>query len=231
MSENKTYSTRAKIISVLIFVVFFAGIAGAVAFRNKDPRVSVMCVGGVFFFVGLLAVLVQKLTVRTAPVLIFCFIGAVMTGVPLWFILAEKYPDTFKKPTDNLIVILIGLFFALAGICIAVFPTLIELRNRRVCTESAIAKCVEVKTQYTHGKHGLRKVYSPVWEFEFYGKTYRADENNYGNSHPEIGDEQEIFFNPFSPEEMYRKGTSSIVAVIIFGVIFVASGIGICCLA
>lgn len=231
MSEKKTYSIRTKIISVLIFVVFFAGIAGAVAFRNKDPRISVMCIGGVFFFVGLFAAFAKKLTVRTAPVLILCLFGAALAGVPLYLILAEKYPDTVQKPTDDLIVTLIGVFFALVGVCIAVFPTLIELRNRRVCTESAIAKCVELKSHYTHDKHGTRKVYSPVWEFEFYGKTYRADENNYSSSHPEVGEEREIFFNPFDPEEMYRKGKGTIAAVIIIGSVFVASGIGICFLA
>ncbi len=136
-----------------------------------------------------------------------------MAGVPFYFILAEKYPDKVRQPSDNLIFTLIGL------------------RNRRVCTESAIAKCVEVKSHYTHDKHGMRKVYSPVWEFEFYGKTYRADENNYSSSHPEVGDEQEIFFNLMDPEEMYRKSAGSIAFVLIFGLIFVATGIGICCLA
>ncbi|MDE7288824.1 MAG: DUF3592 domain-containing protein, partial [Oscillospiraceae bacterium] len=100
-----------------------------------------------------------------------------------------------------------------------------------VCTEPVTATCVLVKSRIVSGKHGTRRVYSPVWEFDFYGKTYTADENNYGSSHFEVGDVCEIFFNPFNPEEVYRKVKGTILSLIIFGSVFVAFGILICCIA
>lgn len=221
---------KKKILPVLILIVFLGGIAGAVAFKNIDQRISVIFIGGVFFFVGLLCVIDQKLTFRNAPILIFCVVGAIMIGIPLWLILAEKYPDSFPQYTDDMANELAGGICIIVGICIAVFPTLPELYNRRVCTESVMAKCVLVKSRIVSGKHGTRRVYSPVWEFCFDGRIYTVDENNYSSSRFEIGDIQEIFCNPLDPEEVYRKVKGTILSLIIFGSVFVAFGILICCL-
>lgn len=223
---------RKKILSVLIFIVFFGGIAGAVAFMNTDPRITAIFAGGVFFFVGLFGFLLQKITLRNAPILIFCIIGALMAGIPTWLILAEKYPDSVPQLKGDLTVTIAGAVLIIIGACIAVFPTLAELSGRRICTEPVTAKCVEVKSHYVRsGKYGRRKVYSPVWEFEFYGKTYRADEDDYSNSSFEVGDMQEIFCNPLDPEEIYRKVEGTILSVMIMGGVFAAFGIVICCLA
>lgn len=222
---------KKKILSVLIFIVFFGGIAGAIAFKGTDLRISVIFAGGIFFFVGLLGFFAQKMSLRTAPILMLCVIGAIMAGIPSWLVLAEKYPDSVPQPTDNLMIVIIGLVSIVIGVCIAVFPTLAELYNRRVCTESVMAKCVEVKSHHVSDKHGTRRVYSPVWEFEFYGRTYTVDENNYSDSAPEVGDIQEIFINPLNPEEVYRRVNGTIISVIIIGSVFVAFGILICCLA
>lgn len=221
---------KNKVLSTLILVVFFGGIAGAVAFRNTDQRVSAIFVGAVFFLVGLFVFIDQKMSLRNAPVLIFCVAGALLIGIPLWLILAEKYPDSFPQPTDDLTKNLAGMICILIGVCIAVFPTLAELHNRRVCTESVMATCVMVKSRIVSGKHGSRRVYSPVWEFDFYGNTYTADENNYSSSRFEEGDVCEIFCNPLDPEEVYRKVKGTILSVMIFGAVFAAFGILIICL-
>lgn len=222
---------KNKILSTLILVVFFGGIAGAVAFRNTDQRVSAIFVGGVFFLVGLFIFIDQKPSLRNAPVLIFCVVGALMIGIPLWLILAEKYPDSFPQPTDDTTKNLVGMICILIGACIAVFPTLAELHNRRVCTESVMATCVMVKSHMVRGKNGSRRVYCPVWEFYFDGNTYTAEENSYnGSSRFEVGDIQEIFCNPLDPEEIYRKVKGTILSVMIFGAVFAAFGILIICL-
>lgn len=222
---------KNKVLSTLILVVFFGGIAGAVAFRNTDQRVSAIFVGAVFFLVGLFVFIDQKMSLRNAPVLIFCVAGALLIGIPLWLILAEKYPDSFPQPTDDLTKNLAGLICILIGVCIAVFPTLAELYNRRVCTESVMATCVMVKSHMVSGKNGSRRVYCPVWEFYYNGSTYTADENSYSSdSRFEIGDVQEIFCNPLDPEEIYRKVKGTILSVMIFGAVFSAFGILIICL-
>lgn len=222
---------KNKILSTLILIVFFGGIAGAVAFRNTDQRVSAIFVGAVFFLVGLLIFIDQKLSLRNAPVLIFCVVGALMIGIPLWLILAEKYPDSFPQPTDDLTKNLAGMICILIGVCIAVFPTLAELHNRRVCTESVMATCVMVKSRIVRGKNGSRRVYCPVWEFYYDGNTYTAEENSYsGNSRFEVGEVQEIFCNPLDPQEIYRKVKGTILSVMIFGAVFATFGILICCL-
>lgn len=222
---------KKNILSVLILIVFFGGIAGMVVFKDIDPRITAIFAGGVFFFVGLLGAFAQKLTPRTAPILIFCVIGAIMSGIPLWLILAEKYPDSVPQLKGDLMIAVTGAVLIIIGVCIAFFPTFAELYSRRICTEQVMARCVEVKSHYVNSKHGRRKVYSPVWEFEFYGKTYTADENDYGNNRFEVGDIQEIFCNPLNPEEVYRKIEGTILSVMIIGGVFVAFGIAICCLA
>ncbi|MCM1023742.1 MAG: hypothetical protein NC395_06750 [Prevotella sp.] len=222
---------KNKIMPFLVLAVFIGGIIGAVAFKDTDPRISVIFAGGIFLFVGLLAFFAQRITPKNAPMLIFCIIGAVIAGIPTWLILAEKYPESVPQPTDKAIVTVMGLICMIIGICVGVFPTVAELYKRRVCTESAMAKCVEVKTSYVQMKHGRRKVYSPVWEFDFYGKTYTADENIYSSDRPEIGDMQEIFFNPFAPGEIYRKGNGAIILAVVIGLAFVAMGIGVCFIA
>lgn len=221
---------KNKILSTLILIIFLGGIAGAVIFKNIDQRISVIFIGAVFFLVGLFIFIDQKLSLRNAPVLIFCVVGALMIGIPLWLVLAEKYPDSFPQPTDDLTKNLAGMICIIIGACIAVFPTLAELHNRRVCTESVMATCVMVKSHMVSGKNGSRRVYSPVWEFDFYGRTYTVDENNYSNSAPEVGAIQEIFCNPFDPQEIYRKVKGTILSVMIFGSVFAAFGILIICL-
>ncbi|MDE6594761.1 MAG: hypothetical protein K2K44_01980, partial [Oscillospiraceae bacterium] len=94
---------KKKIMPVLILTVFLGGILGAVIFKNIDQRISVIFAGGVFFFVGLLCIIDNKLTFKNAPILIICIIGAIMAGIPLWLILGEKYPDSVPQLTDDLI--------------------------------------------------------------------------------------------------------------------------------
>lgn len=221
---------KKKIFTVLIFIVFFGGIAGAVIFKDIDQRISVIFVGGVFFFVGLLTAFEQKLTPRNAPILIFCIIGAITAGIPLWLVLAEKYPHSIPQYTDEMTNELVGGVCIIVGICISVFPILPELYNRRVCTEPVTATCVLVKSYLSSGKNGTRRVYSPVWEFDFYGKTYTVDENNYSSDKFEIGDVCEIFCNPFDPEEIYRKVKGTILSVLVFGLVFIGFGILIICI-
>lgn len=222
---------KKKIMSALILIVFFGGILGAVIFKDIDQRITVIFVGGVFFFVGLLCIIDNKLTFKNAPLLIFCIVGVIMAGIPLWLILGEKYPDSVPPLTDDLINEIAGLICIIVGVSIAVFPTLAEIHKKRVCTERVTAKCIDVKSHYVSGKNGMRRVYSPVWEFEFYGKLYVADENNYSsNRNFEVDDIQEIFINPLDPQEIYRKVSGTIISAMIFGLVFVAFGIWMFCL-
>lgn len=222
---------RKKIFSVLIFIVFFGGLAGAVAFRNTDRRVMLIFAGGIFFFVGLLGAFVQKLTPRTAPILVLSIFGAAMAGIPLWLVLADKYPDSVKKPTTGDILTVVGFTVILIGIAVTVFALLSDLYSKRICTMSATAKCVEVKTMLASGKHGMKTVYFPVWEFEYLGSTYTVRETDGSDVSPKVGDETEIFFNPRNPEEIYRKIKGTVLAAAIFGVIFVIWGIVLCFVA
>lgn len=222
---------KKKIMSVLILVVFFGGILGAVIFKDIDQRVTAIFAGGVFFFVGLLCIIEQGLSFKSAPILIFCVVGAIMIGLPLWHILGEKYPESVPPLTDDLINEIAGLICIIIGVSIAVFPTLAEIHKKRVCTERVTARCVDIKSHYVSTKHGRRLVYAPVWEFEFYGKIYTADENDYSNIKDyEIDDIQEIFINPLDPQEIYRKVSGTIIFAIIFGLLFSAFGIWIFCL-
>ncbi|MCM1330403.1 MAG: DUF3592 domain-containing protein [Ruminococcus sp.] len=222
---------RKKIFSALIFIVFFGGLAGAIAFRNTDPRVMLIFAGGIFFFVGLLGAFVQKFTPRTAPILILSVFGAPMAGIPLWLVLADKYPDSIKKPTEGDVLTVVGFVLIIVGIGVTVFALLSDLYSRKICTMSAAAKCAEVKTSLASGKHGMKTVYFPVWEFEYLGSTYTVRETDGSDVPPEVGDETEIFFNPRNPEEIYRKIKGTVLAAAIFGVIFVILGIALCLVA
>lgn len=220
---------KKKIFTVLILIVIFGGIAGALIFSNTDMRISVIFFGIIFFFVGLLGFFYDKPTYRNSPLLTFCIAGLLTIGIPTWILLSDKYPDKFEPISEDSINEFAGAITIIIGLCIAVFPTLAELHKRRVCTESVIARCVELKVKRLSGssRRGSNRLYSPVWEFDFYGKTYVADENNYAADRFEIGEEHEIFVNPFNPQEVYREIKGMIASVLIFGVVFVAAGIWI----
>lgn len=100
--------------------------------------------------------------------------------------------------------ILIGGVFAVLGLYFAKADEKLESR----CTVSVQA---EVKS-YKYSSDGLE---SPVYEYEYNGKTHSFSNNAYSDHPPyEVGDMAEIRINPDKPQEAFVPGdkTSGMVS-------------------
>lgn len=214
--------------ALVIIIAFLIGLGGIIllALYEVDWHITVIFVGGVIFLTGLIFAFMLKINLRTAPILIMCILGALIMGIPAWFLLAEKYPDKFPQLTDQQSInIIVGGIMALAGICVMLFPLLSALHKKRYCTEPVMAKCVRILVDKVTLSNSTSYERCPVWEFDFNGQTYRVVESSFSDHEGvDLGDTQEILIDPDNPKHVYRKLRNSIKQVVIFGSFFVIIG-------
>ncbi|MDE6743596.1 MAG: DUF3592 domain-containing protein [Lachnospiraceae bacterium] len=82
------------------------------------------------------------------------------------------------------------------------------------------------RTSSGHRSRRTSTVYSPLYEYEVDGKTYKFCNNIYSSRYPTIGASATIYYNPKDPGDAYMK--QSAVMGIIFSIIgVVLTGFGI----
>ena len=206
---------RKNVIIVWVAVLaLFLGIVGAMWFFSKtNPMLCVAIFGAFILAVGILAVVKTKITWDTYPVLIFPVIGFLVLAVSVAEVLYKKNAGGTIFTTDNITVMVTGLFFTI-GLLMIVLPLIKQQYLQRVCTEPVMARCVylDSRRETTNGRTKI--LYAPKWEYSVDGEVYQHQENTYTNLNvPAIGEEREILMNPDAPEQVYSKNGSFKITV------------------
>ncbi|MEE0264080.1 MAG: DUF3592 domain-containing protein, partial [Acutalibacteraceae bacterium] len=114
------------------------------------------------------------------------------------------------------------LFVSAFSLYLALQPTINTIRKKPRCTQSVIAKIVDVKSRRSN--NGGR-TYFPTYKYSYRGKIYIiAAAKNMSLTPPYVGKELEMFINPDNPEEYYI-GTKviNIISLVAGGFFFITA--------
>ena len=213
---------------VFVIISLAVGFLGLIIFSQVEPMIAVACVGQMFLFIGLSALLSQKLTFDNCALLLFPIIGAGMVFFPLDSLYRRKH-DLPPLLTTNGIEAVAGICCLALGLAMIIVPFIRKAVMLKRCTLTVEATCIGLDSHLGStsgtGTHRHRtRVYAPDWEYTVDGKIYNHLEEVYTNvGYPEIGSVHEIHVDPDDPVVIYRKNGGTVV-VIIVGLIFALLG-------
>ena len=218
----------------LALLVFLGGIIGMVIASQVAPVLCISVFGAMFAIFGFMAFRSneKKYPEDKMTALTFTLFGLAFFAAPL--ILrhisnSDKYTAEQAKQYTGMAI---GLISMVIGAAVVVLPLISDKMKRNRCTASVEAVCAEVLSKIASGSSGRRghrhhhRVYAPVWEYFYDGRTIRKAESTYSNINvPQVGSTTELKINPDDPEDIYRKNGAAKVFVAIVGAIFVGVGL------
>ncbi len=207
------FSTKGKIVGTIFILIFIISVLGMIYFSSTKPSMSVFLVGLTFFFAGIYLFTTVDLDRKTMLFLIFPFGGAGMMIFSGIYTFGNSENKAFVL---NMLPFLIAGTLFLVGATIILHTISINKYNKTYCTESVMAECIEVKSQYDEGT----KLYCPVYSFYYNGKAYEVCNEEYNNVVvPKINEKYEIFINPDKPTEYYTQSSAKSFVKIFLGVL------------
>ena len=105
------------------------------------------------------------------------------------------------------------------------------IRKKKVCTELAVAKIVDVHVSYGDGHE--KNTYSPIYAFEINGQEYKGTIGQVSKKRKDfkIGNEHNIKYNPENPKEFIDADRNATklngILFLIMGIVFLAIALGI----
>lgn len=228
MPENNTNNSGTKngVLSLAAGLFIIADIIAIVIFGNSNVPLAIACMGLLFFVVGIIAVVSMKITWDSYYVLAFPLVGFFMTAFPIADIIKKKMGGETLF-TDGFMLGMVSVIFTAAGALMIVMPFVKRHFMLKKCTEVVMARCIYLDSHISRDDHGSTRVYAPKWEYYFGGMVYQHQESTYSNvGVPRLGDEREIYVDPYDPNTIYRKDRSISILVLIIGAVFLFVGIG-----
>ena len=213
--------------SILFSIIFIAGFIGSIVFSKIEPRATVICIGALFFIMGMAALFSEKLSLKNLFVLIFPVVGAFMIVIPALMIYAENSDNLDYEAIERFALNCVIGAFALVGIGFIVIPPVIHNKKMKKFTISIEACCIDLDFRYSRSKHGRSiKLYAPIWQYDYNGNMYTYKENTYTNVNvPQIREVRQLLLNPDEPSELYRPSAFVRIMLLIMGLAFAAFGI------
>ncbi len=106
-----------------------------------------------------------------------------------------------------------GLILLIVGILMIVFRS----KKKGRCTVKSTAKVCDVKVKQEDDDKPV--VYCPVYEYEYEGKEYKADDSKEYKKMPKKGKKITIYVNPEKPKEYFVKSFGKTMTSIIFAIL------------
>lgn len=224
-SSNNKGSAGGILAGIAVLIFFIADLIAMVVFSKTNPSLCIACLGILFLVFGTLALTQTKITWETWIIIIVPIIGFLLTALPIADLISKNNTGQTIFTQNNIIIMVsAGLF--IAGILMIIMPLLKRHFMLKKCTKKVIAKCIDIDSNIVHGNNGTRRVYAPKWEYYINGKFYEHQENTYTNVRvPRVGDEHEIFVNPYDANQIYRDNPYTLIILLLLGIMFTAAGI------
>lgn len=128
----KETSGLKKIISTLIVIVMISAMAGMVCFAQTRPQVSAFIAGAFFFFVGVLGIVNNRLTLENSFILIFPFAGALIMLIAASFIWDIPFLAKIRENIEVVFPIVVLAFFLHWCRYVLWFDTLSKKEKRKL---------------------------------------------------------------------------------------------------
>lgn len=122
------------------------------------------------------------------------------------------------------------MLFCMIFLGVGIFVLSLENKDKKECTIPVTSTVVDLVS--SSGSSG--RTYAPVYEYEFEGRQYRVQSNNYSSPCPfSVGETVRIYVEPNDPEHIYspKDKTGKIVAYVFIGIgavgtlVFLALGV------
>lgn len=213
--------------AIFIVLIFVGGGIGAIIFHETEPRISIICVGAIFFLIGLFVLFSQKPSMKNAPILLFPIAGALMIFIPAMLMIAENSDALEDEFVEKLSVNCCVSVFALVGIGLVVFPAIIHKTKMKTFTIPIEAVCIHLDRHVSRSRKGGTTItYAPSWEYEYNGNIHIYKESTYTNlGVPKIGAVYQLLMDPNKPEELYRPVRAVRIMLYVMGALFAFIGI------
>ncbi|SFB76858.1 DUF3592 domain-containing protein [Ruminococcus albus] len=131
---------------------------------------------------------------------------------------------SIKHFANNNSPISFGMIFFIAGSMIFWTSLFGEISKKKICTQPVMAVCHDLHVSHSRDSDGHSSTtYSPVWRYYFNGNYYEHHESGSSNIDvPRMGEQREIMIDPNDPLTIYRKSTSKMLFLLVFGLVFMA---------
>lgn len=208
----KEKSVLKKIINTFIVILFLSAMVGMVYFAHRPP-VCAFILGAFFFFLGVLGIFTNGLTLENSLILVFPFVGAVVMLISASCIWNISFLEKIRENIDQVIpAASIASFFCI-GVGMFLGSILYRKKKKENCTYIVQAQCIDLR------KDPGEDLYSPVYKYYYNGCEYIYESNFSTNATPPVLNEYyEIKINPGNPEEVWITNYS--VTFTILGILF-----------
>ena len=219
IEENPGKELKSKIFAVLFLIWFVGSMAGMLVLSSINGYYTMM-IFGQYFLVFSIFPLLQKGKDKLVGIP-FLLVGLACIIIPFFMMHPELL--SVEINWESVIIVLFLLAFVLAGLGLVFVPIISRKKKQEVCIEAVDAVIVDYDYTYSDGK----KLYCPIYEYEFYGKKYTVNNNHYTNiGIKEIGTTVNLMINPDNPEEFMDSEVSLIIPIGI-GIVFLATSVPI----
>lgn len=205
------------------------GIGGMLLFVKINLGIAFLCIGIMLVIFGIGFVSDEKFKFKRHAVSSLVLILGIGIVLISGYLFLEKMIPALPQLKGTF---LIGIGIAAVGVLLLILPGITYFYMHKVCTEQVKAACVYLKQKSEYKDGHTYIMYAPVYEYQFRGNTYCVAEDYRSNDVPSIGSRHDLYINPDEPTEFYQKNGSwkSIVALVIFCMVFVAFGCIFCCI-
>jgi len=219
-NEEVVGDYKEKIKGIVFVTWFIASIISIVYLSSYSELYAIIAFGQVFFGFGFIP-LTQERGFKRLIGLPFSIIGLAMIIVP--YLITHPNLFEFTIVWDSIIPLLFVLIFVLAGLVMISFPIIKRQKLKKVCSETVYATIVEHDYTYNGGK----KLYCPIYSFEFNNQKYEVSNNQYSNfGIKPIGTILRLKINPNNPNEFLDERNWYLL-IIILGMCFLLMSVPI----
>ena len=214
--KRKNKEKKEAIIGIIFIIWFLVSIGAMIYFSEIEQNNYIIMISGQYFFIFALFPLIKG-TIKSKLILgiPFLLIGSCMIVIPL----CMMNPQWFKEEIswENIIPILGILSFVLAGFIMVIAPGIEKRRMEKLCTEIVDATIIKYQVRLSNGK----KVYCPVYKFDYYNEEYKVSDNFYANFGIEpIATQVQLKINPNNPKEFLRQTNTNFYFIQFIGILF-----------
>ena len=224
--ENALKNKVEDVLSVIFIIYFIAAIVGGMGLGEYDKLLGIACFGSLFLVVGLIVTFKTIGAGMNPLVLLFPYIGALMTGIPIYNIYCRTHPELTPVSFDS-IVVLIMRSFCVVGAIVIVFSITNHFRRMARCSEIVDARCIFLNYQIKQGHDAAGRsrsyrIYSPTWQYEKDGTVYVTSEFSSSNFETaRVGSFSKIRIDPRTPWIIYRPNKLKVFIPCFIGVMFI----------
>lgn len=179
-------------------IAFLSAVIAMVYNLQHNPPVGIFIFGAIFFGVGTLVLVFNKIKLENVWVVLLPLIGLGCMVVSATYIWDLSWVKDMKIDREKLAAFLIILLFFLVGVYICFMGFYSNHKKKRIYAYSVLAKCIDLETYTAEGSI----MYMPVFQYTYNGIEYIYKVNyGVGIKTASVGKCYKLLLNPNNPSD------------------------------